>query len=184
MDFLPSLFLLDLSSSFSPSFPSGYLVSFVCLLGQGSRFLSAQACVLLRLSFLQFCHRLLRSVTFILCLFATGIYIQFLSLFSACFGFQGVSLPLVFRQVARGVIFGDFLSCSVPIKRKCMWSFVLSHRSVASDCRLHSRVSFFNCFKHFNIVPKHEKYLPMPLMQFGKSSHCQAGKKHIYVIWK
>ena len=29
--FFPSLFLLDLSSSFSPSFPSGHLVSIVCL---------------------------------------------------------------------------------------------------------------------------------------------------------
>ena len=32
MDFFPSLFLLDLSLSFSPSFPSGHLVSIVCLL--------------------------------------------------------------------------------------------------------------------------------------------------------
>ena len=106
----------------------------------------------------------------------------FLCLFNACFGFGVLVYPLIFTQAARDVISGDFLSCSVPIKRKSMWSFLLSPRSVASDCHLHSLVSFFACFKHFDIVQEHKKYLSMPLVEFVKSSHWQAGNKRIIII--
>ena len=45
------------------------------------------------------------------------------------------------------------------IKRKSVWRVVLSHRSVASGCHLHSRVSFVTWFKHFNAVQKTRKIL-------------------------
>ena len=48
VDFLPSLFLLDLSASFSPFFPSGHLVSFVRLPDGAAMFRLTPAFVLFR----------------------------------------------------------------------------------------------------------------------------------------
>ena len=48
--FFPSLFLLELSPSFSPSFPSGHLLSIVCLPDYGSYF-SFNSCICADLSF-------------------------------------------------------------------------------------------------------------------------------------
>ena len=87
MDFFPSLFLLDLSLSFSPSFPSGHLVSIVCLLIRAAIFHLTLA-YFVDLSFVIifpqafvfsfflglfcfpffFCHRHLHSVFFFACL--------------------------------------------------------------------------------------------------------------------
>ena len=117
IDFFPSLFLLDFSSSFSPSFPSGHLVSIVCLPDQGSHFsFNSRICV--DLSFV-----IILPQAFVFSFFLGLLFLIFLCRrhfisvsFSVC-----LALVLVFRvsvypsshfQVdsAWCRIFGDFLS--------------------------------------------------------------------------
>ena len=95
VDFLPSLFLLYLSSSFSPSFPPGQLVSFVCLpdfsltlaiCAVSSFFIDLPQAFVFSFFLGLFCHCHLSLVSFFLGLFATGIWVSFfLCLFQRLF---------------------------------------------------------------------------------------------------
>ena len=155
--------LLDLSSPFSPSFPSGYQFGFNCLLIGAAIFHVTLAFVLFRLS-LYFCHKILCSASF----WGFGVlfcrrHLRSVS-FSAC-----LALVLVFRVSAYPSFLGrqwccDLRSCSVQIKRKSMWSFVLSHhlqhRTVT--CTVESPSSLAS--NTLISSKKHEKYLSMPLL--------------------
>ena len=81
MDFFPSLFLFDLSLSFSPSFPSGDLVSVVCLPDEGSHFsFKTPICVVFIILSQAFVFSFFLGPFFFFFFFAAGIRIQFLSL--------------------------------------------------------------------------------------------------------
>ena len=94
MDFFPPLFLLDLSSPFSPSFPSGHLVSIVRLPDKGSH-LSFNSCICVDLSFF-----IILPQAFVFSFFVAPFFFSFFfflphafafsffpCLFSECFGF-------------------------------------------------------------------------------------------------
>ena len=113
------------------------------------------------------------SVRFLVSLWLCLFFLSFG--FPFCFSSYVVFCLFVFFDVGvMGVGLGSawccdfryFLPCCVQIKGKSMWSFVLSRRSVASDCHLYSRVSFFTWFKHFNIVQKHDSrsICPCPIL--------------------
>ena len=79
--FFPSLFLLDLSLSFSPSFLSGHLVSIVCLPDYGSHFsLNSRICVDFLMLPQAFVFSFFLSFFFFFFFFAAGVCFQFLSL--------------------------------------------------------------------------------------------------------
>ena len=112
MAFFPSLFLLDLSSSFSPSFPSGDLFSVICLPDQVSHFsFNSRLCVDLSFFIIlpqAFVFGFFLGLPFFSSFFAAGICVQFLSLPVQCLfwllGCQS-TLRVIFRQTAHGVRF-------------------------------------------------------------------------------
>ena len=112
------------------------------------------AFVLFRL-YLQFCHRLLCSPSFLAFFCRRHLPSVFLCLFSTCLVFRVSVYPSL---LGRQRVVADFL-CWVVSKsnRKVYLELRSFASSVASDCYFYSRVYFFTWFKHSNIVQKTRK---------------------------